>query len=121
MLLPSTPWHLRAYMGVGCRPRSLLPVAFPLGLVMALPAGAVAQRIDELTLAPGSGPAGLAVGSDENIWFADETGKRIGRVSPCCVGAGMSAPTEYPLPNPGTLPHGVTGAPKPEYGRRPIP
>jgi streptogramin lyase len=77
----------------------------PFGLLMALlPAHSVAQRVDEFALAAGSGPAGLAVASDGNIWFAEETGNRIGRLTL----AGVLA--EFPLPNPGSLPHGVTMA-----------
>jgi streptogramin lyase len=35
---------------------------------------APSQRIDEFPLASGSGP--VAVGSDQNIWFAEENGNR---------------------------------------------
>jgi streptogramin lyase len=73
-------------------------------LIALLPAYGVAQRIDEFALAAGSGPAGLAVGSDGNIWFAEEAGNRIGRLTP----AGVL--TEFPLINPGSRPHGLATA-----------
>lgn len=76
-----------------------------IGLLLALlPACAAAQQIDEFVLAAGSGPAGLAVGSDGNIWFAEENGNRIGRLTL----AGVF--TEFALPNSASLPHGVTAA-----------
>jgi hypothetical protein len=77
--------------------------------LLLTPAGrSVAQGIDELALAPGSGPAGLAVDSDGDIWFAEETGNRVGRLSASAPTLG--SPTEYALPNPDSRPHGVTGA-----------
>ena len=74
------------------------------GLVLLLPLAGAAQSIDEFPLAPGSGPAGLATGLDGNVWFAEETGNRIGRLTP----GGLL--TEFPLSVPARRPFGVSPA-----------
>lgn len=77
--------------------------AFALALAL-LPAPVAAQKIDEFALPSGSGPAGLAAGSDGNIWFAEENGNRIGRLTPGGV------LTEFSLANSGSRPHGLVTA-----------
>ena len=31
---------------------------------------------------PGSGPAGIAAGPDDNLWFTEQLGNKIGRITP---------------------------------------
>jgi streptogramin lyase len=52
----------------------------------------------------GSGPQGIALGSDANLWFTEQTASRIGRVT------STGAITEFPLPA-GRQPIGITSGP----------
>jgi len=50
-------------------------------------------------------PAGITTGPDGNIWFTEENGNRIGRITP------GGAITEFPIPNPPSLPVEITPGP----------
>jgi len=42
-----------------------------------------AAQITEFPLpSPGSGPAGIAAGPDDNLWFTEQLGNKIGRITP---------------------------------------
>jgi streptogramin lyase len=46
------------------------------------PAGAAAKTITEFQIkSPGNHPGDMVVGSDNNVWFVDQTGNKIGRVT----------------------------------------
>lgn len=64
----------RALAGIG-----LLAVA---AVAAAGPAGAAAKTITEFQIkSPGNHPGDMVVGSDNNVWFVDQTGNKIGRVT----------------------------------------
>jgi len=50
-------------------------------------------------------PHNITVGSDNNLWFAEQVGNKIGRITT----AGMV--TEFPIPTPCGHSHGITAAP----------
>jgi streptogramin lyase len=52
-------------------------------------------------------PAGITTGPDANVWFTEENGDKIGRITP------GGAITEFPLPS-GSHPTEITPAPPPE-------
>jgi virginiamycin B lyase len=76
----------------------LLVLLIGLLLPLALPAPAVA--IDEYLLPnAGSQPAGITVGPDGALWFAEEGGNRIGRIDPRqAVNGTANGITEYAIP-----------------------
>src|SRR5438067_710904 len=49
-----------------------------------------------------SGPGGMIVGPDGNLWFGEQFGNRIGRFN-----LADSTITEFVLPNPNSLPRGL--------------
>ncbi len=53
----------------------------------------------------GSAPAGIAARPDENLWFTEFAGNRIGRITP------GGAVTEFPLPSPGSGPAEIAAGP----------
>ncbi|MGH2484674.1 MAG: virginiamycin B lyase family protein, partial [Ktedonobacterales bacterium] len=68
------------------------------------------------TLAPGatqefsvptanSGPAGLTMGPDGNLWFTESTGNQIGRMTP------NGAVSEFPIPTSASSPDAITTGP----------
>ena len=73
------------------------------GLVLA--GSTSGQTISEIPLAQGRLPAGITSGPDGNIWFVEEHGDRIGRLTPA------GALTEFPLAVPGSFPRGITAGP----------
>src|SRR4051812_31216294 len=62
---------------------SVAVAACSLGLVVAAPARAV--TITEFPTGSGD-PAGIAPGPDGSLWFAEGTGRRIGRIGPSGAG-----------------------------------
>ncbi len=64
------------------------------------------QVITEFTIpTPGSEPEGIVAGPDGNLWFAEQAGNAIGRMTP----AGVF--TEFPIPSPATWPETITAGP----------
>jgi streptogramin lyase len=59
---------------------------------------AFAVTITEYPLAPGAAPQGIPVGPDGNVWFVENGGNKVGRITP----AGVL--TEFPLPTAQSLP-----------------
>jgi streptogramin lyase len=55
---------------------------------------------------PGSGPTTIALARDGTVWFTEQTGNRIGRMSP-----DGTAIREFDLPNPGSAPRIITLGP----------
>ena len=53
----------------------------------------------------GGGAVHICTGSDGNLWFADYTGNRIGRIST----SGLV--TEFPVPTPNGVPYGIASGP----------
>ena len=47
----------------------------------------------------------IAPGPDGNLWFTEESGNKIGRITP------SGQITEYPVPTEGSDPHGITAGP----------
>ena len=95
----------------GLATRALRP-SVELGLIVAaiaaLPgvATAAGPPITEFTLpSAGSVPNGIAAGPDGNVWFAEYSGNRIGRITP----AGII--TEFPVPTPNSQPNGIIAGP----------
>jgi len=77
------------------------PALVALGVLTGISA-AQAQSITEFPLTTaGSGPQGIAAGPDGNLWFTEETGNRIGRITP----AGVI--TEYSLPTADSGPYAI--------------
>ena len=76
----------------------LLVLLIGLLIPLALPASAAA--IDEYLLPnAGSQPAGITVGPDGALWFAEEAGNRIGRIDPRqAVNGTANGITEYAIP-----------------------
>jgi len=67
---------------------------------------ALAATITEFPLpAPGSAAGRIATGPDDNLWFTEIGGNKIGRITP------DGAITEFPLPTPGSGPTGITAGP----------
>jgi hypothetical protein len=54
---------------------------------------------------PSSGPRDITVGADGNLWFTEELGNRIGRITTGGI------VTEFPIPTPGSRPIGITTGP----------
>ncbi len=91
--------------GPAARGARLLPIAVAIfGAVIPL-GRASAQSITEFPLAAGSAPAGIAAGPDGNVWFVEEHGDRVGRLSP----SGSLA--EFPLARPRSFARGITSGP----------
>jgi hypothetical protein len=53
----------------------------------------------------GSNPRGITAGPDGNLWFTEEFGNKIGRITPDGV------ITEFPIPTPGSRPVGIATGP----------
>jgi streptogramin lyase len=86
--------------------RRLLLFSLVAGQMIAasLPAQA-AQRITEYAVpTPRSWPYGITSGPDGNLWFTENVGTKIGRITTDGV------ITEY-IPTPGTFPYGITSGP----------
>jgi streptogramin lyase len=52
-----------------------------------------------------SHPAGIAGGPDGNLWFTEDTGNKIGRITPA------GSITEFPVPSAGAGPYGIAAGP----------
>jgi virginiamycin B lyase len=69
-------------------------------------AGAAAQTIDEFAIPTGaSAPEGVALGPDGALWFTENAGNKIGRVS------ATGAFSEFAIPTAGSGPSGITAGP----------
>ena len=78
--------------------------AWSIGLLVLLLAPATAAAIDEFP-APG-GPSGLTSGPDGALWFTEETGNKIGRMT-----TGGAVTNEIPVPTAASLPGEITVGP----------
>ena len=78
--------------------------ASSIGLLAILSFSSTALAIDEFPAA--GGPSGLAVGPDGNLWFTEETGNMIGRMTPGGVVNG-----EFPIPTGGSAPSEIAAGP----------
>src|SRR5438105_2634421 len=92
--------HARCNFGfVGVKERSvglgvrLLMVASLGVLLLTSAVGAAAATITEFSVGvtPGSGPAGITAGPDGNLWFTENGGGRIGKITPAGVVTEYSA------------------------------
>ena len=85
------------------RRRSALLTALALSATVA----ASAQIIQEFPELPGPrGPEGIVTGPDGNLWFCEESGNRIGKMSPSGV-----LIDEFPLPTPFSSPETIVAGP----------
>jgi virginiamycin B lyase len=50
-------------------------------------------------------PSDITSGPDGNLWFTEQDGNQIGRITP------QGVITEFPLPIPNSSPHGITSGP----------
>jgi streptogramin lyase len=91
----------------GFRPRRLLRVGLLLVCLLAvLPATASAAVVTEFSVpTPNSQPAGITVGPDGAIWFTEENGHKIGRITT------DGAITEYQIPTFPSTPGEITAGP----------
>src|SRR5438270_5495663 len=107
--------HARCNFGfVGVKERSvglgvrLLMVASLGVLLLTSAVGAAAATITEFSVGvtPGSGPAGITAGPDGSLWFTENVGNRIGKITPSGViteyNAGITA---------NSLPDGISAGP----------
>jgi len=75
-------------------------------LVIIAPAAAWAATITEFPIpTAGSQPYGITMGPDGNVWFTEEVGNKIGRITPGSV----NTIAEFPIP--GFGPQGITAGP----------
>ncbi|HQR12509.1 MAG TPA: choice-of-anchor Q domain-containing protein [Casimicrobiaceae bacterium] len=81
-------------------------LAIALAALQLFPGAADAQLITEYSagIPPAPSPRGIVLGPDGNIWFSEQTGDRIGRITPA------GAVTEFSL-SPGANPGGITVGP----------
>jgi len=83
---------------------TLAAVPIALSSLVALPA--LAATITEFPLpSPGSGAGRITTGPDDNPWFTENTGNKIGRITR------SGAIAEFPLPAPGSGPAGIAAGP----------
>jgi streptogramin lyase len=80
-------------------------VAFACLVLAAAPGAALGVGFTEFKVSPGSGPRGIVAGPDGNLWFTEEFGARIGRITP----AGNL--TEFAVPTGGSAPENITVGP----------
>jgi streptogramin lyase len=57
-------------------------------------------------ITPASCPAGITVGPDGALWFAEQYGNKIGRIT-----TGSHVVSEYPIPTPDSTPWGIATGP----------
>ena len=74
-------------------------------LLLVLPATAQAAITEFVVPTPNSQPAGITVGSDGAIWFTEENGHKIGRITTA------GAITEYQIPTVPSAPGEITAGP----------
>ena len=84
----------------------LMGLAVLLSLI-ATPVGATVQsKVTEYSTPTGSSlPSDVITGRDGNVWFTEQGGNNIGRITP------DGQITEFPLPVPDSLPLGITAGP----------
>src|SRR5438270_5338904 len=94
------------------RVRRGLSAAASLALVAAgaILTGPVAQAavgdVTEYAIpTPSSFPFGIAAGRDGNVWFTEDIGNKVGKITK------SGAITEYPIPTAGSNPIGITAGP----------
>src|SRR5687767_7975121 len=71
-------------------------------LLVVLPATARAAITEFVVPTPNSQPAGITVGPDGALWFTEENGHKIGRITT------DGAITEYPIPTVPSAPGEIT-------------
>src|SRR5437667_782335 len=76
-----------------------------LGPVASASPGAVGTITKFPLPTPGSHPPGITSGPDGNLWFTEEIGNKIGKITP----SGSIA--EFPLPTAYGFPWGITAGP----------
>jgi virginiamycin B lyase len=80
------------------RLRSLAHAALLAGGLLSAARPARSATVTEYPLTPGSAPQGIALGPDGNVWFAENGGNKVGRITPA------GSLTELPLPVAQSLP-----------------
>src|SRR5919197_259177 len=85
--------------------KALMPVAVALAVVAT--ATAAGRPVEELPALPhpDSGPTTIAIGPDGNLWFTEDLGNRIGRMTL------DGTLTEFPLPVANSRPRAVAEGP----------
>ncbi len=87
MHLSGRGWFTAPEESALSRSRVRLLLGFPVGLLIMLSLSSPALAIDEFPAA--GSPSGLATGPDGNLWFTQETGNMIGRMTPGGVVTGL--------------------------------
>lgn len=96
----------RRHAGRALASIALLAVA---AVASAGPAGAAAKTITEFQIkSPGNHPGDMVVGADNNVWFVDQTGNKIGHITHAGVIAGTLIKT--PASNAVGIAEGSDGA-----------
>jgi streptogramin lyase len=73
--------------------------------LLALEERCLLDAFNEFALAAGRLPFGITAGPDGNLWFTEERGNQIGRITPA------GTVTEFPIPNGNSQPAGITAGP----------
>jgi len=94
----------------GVRPRLvalLITILACVGLLSlsSAPAWALAGTIKEFPIPTKSAPIAITAGPDGNLWFTENEGGMIGRITPA------GSITEFALPTGGSFPSGITTGP----------
>ncbi len=97
----------QASRGTGAQWTRRAAARLSLLIVLVTTAAAGAQVIQEFPLLPGPlrQPEGIVTGPDGNLWFCEEGGNRIARMTP------EGVVTEFPMPSPATRPETITVGP----------
>ena len=99
-------WLTGNHQEKGLRAAGLCRVGFLLvSLLAVLPATAQAAITEFVVPTPNSQPAGITVGPDGALWFTEENGHKIGRITT------DGAITEYQIPTVPSAPGEITAGP----------
>jgi streptogramin lyase len=98
--------HMRGHLVRARRQDGLIRLTILIVAGLALAGVANGQSVTEFPIATsGSLPDGITTGSDGNLWFVENVGNNIGRITP----AGVI--TEFPIPTPGSHPREIAAGP----------
>jgi streptogramin lyase len=90
-----------------CLAAFLTAIVVAVGLLSlsSAPAWAAAGTITEFTIPTKGTPFDITAGPDGNLWFTEDIGNKIGRITP------RGSFTEFPVPTASSGPRGITAGP----------